>query len=141
MYKMRVLLKFNPEIVKQPITCELIRRYDIIINILQAQVFPEEEGQLILELENENQKDLETGINFLRNEGVQVEVLEETIRLDEENCINCGACTGVCKTDALSMDPESWKLVVNQDKCLLCETCVEVCPVGALSLKNQVSLK
>ncbi len=134
MYKKRVLLKFPPKITDQPITCQLIRQYDVIVNILQAKIFPEEEGQLILELQNDNKKDLMQGINFLKNTGVKVTILEETIKLDDKNCINCGGCTGVCKTGALTLNKKSWELEVEQDKCLLCEKCISVCPVTALSL-------
>ena len=74
------------------------------------------------------------GINFLKNTGVKVTILEETIKLDDKNCINCGGCTGVCKTGALTLNKKSWELEVEQDKCLLCEKCISVCPVTALSL-------
>lgn len=136
MYKKRVILNFSPEITDKPITYSLIKKYDVIVNILQAKIFPEEEGQLILELQNERKTHLEDGIQYLKNEGVKVRILDESIKCDDEKCINCGACTGVCKTGALTMDPETWELVVDQDKCLICEMCVSVCPVKALTLDN-----
>ena len=136
MYKKRILLNFPPHITDQPITCQLIRKYDVIVNILQAKIFPEEEGQLILELQNENEEDLKEGIDFLKENGVKVTVLEETINLNQESCINCGACTGVCKPGALTLNKNTWELEVDQDKCLLCEMCISVCPINALRLDH-----
>lgn len=134
MAKKRLLLNFPPKITDNPITCQFIREYDIIVNILQAKIFPGEEGQLILELKNESESDLKNAINYLKNKGVKVTVLKESISLDKDSCINCGACTGICKTEALSLDKNTWELEVNQEKCLLCEMCISVCPVGALAL-------
>ena len=136
MYKKRILLNFPPHITDQPITSQLIRNYNVIVNILQAKIFPEEEGQLILELQNENEEDLKEGIDFLKENGVKVTVLEETINLNQESCINCGACTGVCKPGALTLNKNTWDLEVDQDKCLLCEMCISVCPVNALRLDH-----
>jgi L-aspartate semialdehyde sulfurtransferase ferredoxin len=136
MYKKRVKLTFHPGIVSKPLSYYLIKRFDIVINILQARIFPQEEGHLIVELLNDDEQHLINGIQYLRDEGVDVRILDETILFDQERCINCGACTGVCKTGALSMDQKTWELVVDQEKCLLCEMCIPVCPVNALSLDN-----
>ena len=134
MYKKRLLLNFPPKITDNPITYQLIRKYDIIVNILQAKIFQEEEGQLIVEIQSKSETNLAEGIDYLKSEGVKVTELKESIKLDEEICINCGACTGVCKTGALTLNQETWELEVNQEECLLCEMCISVCPVNALAL-------
>ena len=136
MYKKRAILTFWPETVKQPITYQLIKQFDIIINILQARVFPEEEGQLIIEMQNDQEQHITEALEYLESVGVQTKVLEETIAFEQDLCISCGACTGVCKPRALTLDRASWDLDVDQDKCLLCGLCVAVCPMKALSLPN-----
>lgn len=136
MHRKRVMLIFHGGIVGKPIAYQLIKRYDIVINILQARIFPEEDGQLIIEMINEDEKQIIDGINYLEEEGVIVRELSETILFDENSCINCGVCTGVCKTGALTMAQKTWELVVDQEKCLLCEMCIPTCPVNALSMEN-----
>ncbi len=134
--KKRVLLTYSPAIVDKPITYDLIKKYDIVINILQAKIFPEEEGQLIIELEHKEEARLLEGIEYLEDVGVKVKILEKSIIFDRELCIDCGVCTGICKSGALTMDPKNWELEVNDSKCVLCEMCIIVCPVKALSLEG-----
>jgi ferredoxin len=135
MYKKRVELVFSPGIVNKPLTYDLIKTYDIEINILQAKIFPEEEGLLIVDLTGKSKEMVDKGIAYLEEEGVNVKLLEKSIIFNEEKCINCGACTGVCKTGALTMDRETWELIVDQDKCLLCQMCLSACSVKALSME------
>lgn len=52
------------------------------------------------------------------------------ITLDEDSCVLCGLCTGVCPPDALELTPT--RLVVRTN-CTDCGWCVLYCPVGALS--------
>ncbi len=134
MVKKRVFLSFNPQLVKEPITYNVIKKFDVIINIIQAKVFPEVEGQLIMEFEHQEEEQLRRALEYIKSQGVNTRVLDETIVCDEDQCISCGACTGVCRAGALKLDPGSYALVVDQDKCLLCELCISVCPVHALSL-------
>ena len=51
--------------------------------------------------------------------------------VDKENCIGCGACTGVCPVSALTLDADG-KSECNADTCISCLTCVGTCPVGAI---------
>ncbi|MFW6381254.1 MAG: NIL domain-containing protein, partial [Bacillota bacterium] len=60
--KKRVVLDFPSGIVEKPITYHLIKKYDIVINILQARIFPEEEGRLIIELENRHEQKINQGL-------------------------------------------------------------------------------
>jgi len=135
MSKKRVEMVFNPDIVKNPITYNLIKIYDIEINIYLAKIFPEEEGHLIVDLKADSVEVLDQGISYLEEEGVEVRLLEKSIIFDEEKCINCGACTGVCKTGALTMDTRKWELIVDQEKCIFCEMCISACFVNALSME------
>lgn len=53
-----------------------------------------------------------------------------TVRVDEEDCIGCGACTEVCPFGAIWLHPERGTAL----KCDLCGECVSRCPVGALEI-------
>ena len=54
------------------------------------------------------------------------------VKVDRDVCIGCGACTGVCPTESLTLDDEG-KSVCNEETCVDCGACVATCPVEALS--------
>ena len=135
MTKKRVQLVYYPKNVSKPIIYNLINHYDIVINIIQARILPDEEGKLIMDMEADDENYIDGGLNYLVGEGVDVKVLEKSIVYNEDDCIYCGACTGLCKTGALTMNKDTWKLNVDHEKCLLCGMCVEACSVNALSLE------
>ena len=45
-------------------------------------------------------------------------------------CIGCGACTKVCKADAILFVGN--KAVIDPTKCVQCGKCVKVCPNDAI---------
>ena len=57
MIKRRLVLAFPPEMVEQPVTYHLIKDYELMVNILRANVTPNEEGRLVVEISGEK-KDL-----------------------------------------------------------------------------------
>jgi len=59
-----------------------------------------------------------------------------TVRNDEKLCMACGRCVSVCKSEALSMDMENMRVLVDRVKCKGCGVCVAECPVGAMSQKT-----
>ncbi len=54
--------------------------------------------------------------------------------VDKELCIGCGACTGVCPVEALSLDDEG-KSECDADLCISCGACAGTCPVGAITVE------
>jgi len=46
-----------------------------------------------------------------------------------EECINCGACTPECPTEAIYEGDDIHH--IDPEKCIDCGNCAEVCPVGA----------
>ena len=58
----------------------------------------------------------------------------DILHIDPEACIDCGSCTGVCFSGALSMDRVSWELVVDSERCTACGLCVPSCPMACFSL-------
>jgi len=45
-------------------------------------------------------------------------------------CISCGACTGECPVDAISIGETQYEI---SDACVDCGACVGSCPVNAIS--------
>jgi formate hydrogenlyase subunit 6/NADH:ubiquinone oxidoreductase subunit I len=70
---------------------------------------------------------------ILRSNGVEVKEIPRYVEISRDKCIDCGACTGVCPTEALILSREK-KLIVEEEKCILCGNCLKACPVGAVIL-------
>ena len=46
-------------------------------------------------------------------------------------CNYCGACAGMCPTDAFSMEEAS--VTIWEEKCIKCGFCIVGCPIGAVT--------
>lgn len=132
MAKKKVVLNFPPELTDKAITYRLVKDFDLAINILRAKVTPQEEGRLLVELSNGDETLLDQGLDYLREQGVGVQLLSQDIRWDENLCVHCGACTAVCFSKAFALDAESFKVSFDCDKCIACELCINACPVQAI---------
>jgi ferredoxin len=132
--KKRVILIFPAALTEEALVYKLVRDYQLAINILRAKITPGEEGRLVMEISNSTEKAIERGLDYLRSHGVLVEELGHEIRIDQDSCIDCGACTGVCLSDALSISAPDWKLKFDKEKCILCELCVSACPTRSIKV-------
>ncbi len=52
-------------------------------------------------------------------------------KIDENECISCGACAEVCPEDAISEGENSY--VIDPAACIDCGLCEDECPVDAIS--------
>ncbi|MFC2122000.1 NIL domain-containing protein, partial [Bacteroidota bacterium] len=122
----RYVLTFPPECADKPISYELVKNYDIKINILKAEIRSGIEGTLLLEMQSEK-KNIDQALEYLSVNGVGCEPLTRKISFLEEKCICCGNCTAVCFTGALKMDNKKWELNFDKEKCVVCELCTKAC--------------
>lgn len=134
MARCRVVLTFPPDKVEKPVAYHLVKDFDLRINILRAKVDLNEEGKLLIEIENHKQEAIQRGLQFVREQGVQVELVDKELQWDEEECTNCGACTAVCRPRALHLEAPDWKLVLDKQKCTACGLCVDACPVKVIRI-------
>ncbi len=130
--KKRVTLTFPKQTVNMPITYRLAKDFNVAANIIRAQVAPNQVGKGVIELSGDIDQ-LDEAIEWMRNQGIGVSLSSREILIDEELCVHCGLCTGVCPTRALRLDPDSFKLVFNRAQCIVCEQCIPTCPVQAIS--------
>ncbi len=65
---------------------------------------------------------------------VQSVTVDDGISIKSEECVHCGACTGVCTAGALRMTKPDWKLVFKREKCTLCGLCATACPLGIINV-------
>ena len=133
MPKKKIVLRIPRNLVGEPIVYHLVKEYDLVVNVLRAQVMNDEEGKIVVEVEG-SKESLEQGMKYLRSRGVHLEMLGKDIRVDDTLCIDCGACTAVCSPRALSLDKTTWKLQFDRQRCVLCELCVTACPIQAIKV-------
>jgi len=130
----RIVLTFPSTLVGQPITTHLVKEYDLMLNILRANVTPNEEGRMVLELTGKK-KALDEGIDYLRTLGISVEPLARDIKWHSEKCTHCTACIPACPSGAMAVDRASMEVSFNKDRCIACELCISVCPFNALEIQ------
>ncbi len=133
MIKKRLVLRFSKEIWEKPIVYKLIKDYDLILNILIANVLPRQESYMVAEISGENAT-FESGIKHLEDMGVKVIPIEQSVIRDDTKCVHCGFCTAVCPTRALYVDIQTRDVVFEQEKCSACGWCVKVCPYHAMEM-------
>jgi Pyruvate/2-oxoacid:ferredoxin oxidoreductase delta subunit len=131
--KKRIILRFKHNTIDKPIVYRLVKDFDLVFNILRATVSPQAESMMVLEIEGDEES-FARGVDYLKKALVDIEPIEQDISRDEERCVECGMCTGVCATHALSVDRETMKVAFDYEQCVACELCVKVCPVKAMSV-------
>lgn len=133
MKKMKLILYFPPDRTDKPFSYYLVKDFDLIFNILQAEIQPNKRGRLTVELEGTEQN-IEGALAYARDHGIQYRSFNKNIVRNQGDCMDCGACTAVCPSGALHMDPKDWKLIFDEEKCLVCELCIKACPVKAIDI-------
>lgn len=128
-----VSLHFSNQLVDKPIISTLIRKYDVDVNILQATITPNEEGNMFVQMKGEEEK-LQSALGFLVAAGVDVMVKPRRIDFNEEDCVSCGACVSHCLPKALHVNEETRKIEYDIELCIACELCIPACPFGAVEM-------
>ena len=130
--KKRVTLTFPRRAIQMPVTYRLAKDFNVAANIIRAQVAPNQIGKLVVELLGDIDA-LDAAIEWMRSQDIHVSFASREIAIDEETCVHCGLCTGVCPTEALSLDRETFRLNFMRSRCIVCEQCIPTCPVQAIS--------
>ncbi len=130
--KKRVTLTFPKTAIQIPITYRLAKDFNVAANIIRAQVAPNQIGKLVLELQGDIDE-IDASIEWMRMRDIKVSSASGEIVIDDNSCVDCGLCTGVCPTEALTLDPETFHLKFRRSRCIVCEQCVPTCPVGAIT--------
>jgi len=129
-----VYLKFPPERSGRPMLCNLARLFDLTFNILQASIGLRAEGRMTLELTG-SEASYRKGVDYLKEQGINVEPVAQKISRNEDSCINCGLCTSLCPTQALHLNLETREVGFNSELCTACGMCTKVCPVKAMDVQ------
>ena len=136
--KQRLVLRFPADSVGDPITYTLIKTYDVMINILNADITHGREGNLLIEISGEKES-VDGAMSYLESINVGISPVVKTILFKQSECIHCGACSSVCFPGALEMDTESRELRFTPEKCVACELCIKACPLQLFELNFGVN--
>ncbi len=132
--KRKYVLDYGADTVEDPVIWKLVKDYDLKVNIIRAAISPGQEGNLLVEIDTEDEDKFKDALSWLESVKVNCAPVSKRIRWDEDRCINCGSCSGVCSSGAISMDRTTWNLQVDLDKCVACGLCVRTCPLSCFEL-------
>jgi len=133
MAKKKIVLHFPEESIEKPITYHLVKDFDLVPNILRAQI-DENEGTLVMDIQGSPEQ-IEKAIDFLKEQNVSIQEAIKDIVVNKDQCVDCGSCVGVCRPGALLIGPDDWKLNFDHEKCVFCELCINTCPVKAIKVE------
>jgi formate hydrogenlyase subunit 6/NADH:ubiquinone oxidoreductase subunit I len=131
--KRRLTLHFPREAVHQPITYRLAIDFDVAAKILRAQVAPNQLGTMVVELSGDIDE-LDAAEAWLERQGLGINRAPGEIRIDPQLCVDCGICSSVCPSGALSFETDDQRLRFEAAHCLVCEQCIPSCPLEAIAL-------
>ncbi len=127
------MLTFPPEATGEPITYNLIRKFNIMVNIVKADVSPGHVGHLVMEM-TAPAKVLKEGMAYMQQQNVECVPIDRTVTYREDLCIHCGACSAVCFAGALTMNRKTAELSFEPEKCVVCELCLTACPLKLFAI-------
>jgi len=130
--KKRVTLTFPRRAVQVPVTYRLAKDFNVAANIIRAQVAPNQVGTLVVELSGDIDQ-LDAAVEWMRSQSINVSSAMAEIIIDRDLCVDCGLCTGVCPTEALTLNPTTFELTFTRSRCIVCEQCIPTCPTQAIS--------
>lgn len=130
--RIKMILKFPNHITNKAITYELIKKYDLRVNILKADINYKLEGYLVFDVDG-NSKQVAEALTYLEDLGIEADLITNTIEIDKVTCVHCGLCTGACSVRALSLNKESWQLDYIEERCVGCNRCIGACPTRSIT--------
>ena len=131
MSKLNLKLTFDKDCVTRPIIYDLVKKYDVMTNILNANIEYGNRGNMILEIKGK-EDNLKLALEYFDSLKVKYEIYAEAIVWDEARCINCGSCTAVCPTQALYISKDDLLLFV-KDNCVVCQLSINACTLKIIS--------
>lgn len=129
----KIILDYTETTVREPIVYMLVKEFDLVPNILKAAINPDQEGHMWLGLTG-TADNYEKAVQRLQEMGIGVQFLADRVNWDKDTCTQCGACTAVCPSQALSLQRPDMTLKFCPDKCVVCQMCIEACPVNAVHM-------
>lgn len=135
----KVILYFPSDATDKAVTYDLVKRYDLRINILRAEIEAGRSGSLLVELTGEESM-VREGVAYLERNGVTVSPVASKIAYDRDRCIDCGNCALACFPQALTIGAPDWRLHFDPERCIALQTLPQKLPSGSLPYRIHRSL-
>ena len=134
MISQRIVIKYPPRLIEEPVLCHLTKEYSLDFSILRAEVSPDRGGLMVLEISG-TQENCREAIVKLESQGVSTQTLSGDVVWEENRCTHCGLCVTLCPTGALASHGQSHRMSFDADRCVACEYCTLICPVQAMRVQ------
>ena len=131
----KLKIDFNEGNVQGSVARILVSEFDLVPNILKAQIEGDGSGIMIVSI-NAPEEVIQKCIDRLNSLGFIASKMDVHILHDDERCWSCGACTSVCPTKTIYLDKDTYEFRAHPDTCIACGSCLDACPVRALSLNQ-----
>lgn len=129
----KLMLFFPSCECEKPIIYNLVKDYDLMVNVFRAKVTPEEEGYLVLDVTG-TQENIDRAMDFVKTFNVTISYTNKGVIRDNERCTHCGHCITHCPPNALHIGNATVRDVVyDEAECIECLACIRVCPYAACS--------
>jgi len=129
----KLFLHFPKCETEKPIVYQLVKDYNLVINIFRARVTPDEEGYLVLDVTGE-EEDIERGMEFVKTFDVSIDPVNKGVRWDSARCVHCTNCVPHCPPRALHVpDRTTMRVAFSEEDCIECLACIKNCPFAACS--------
>ncbi len=90
----KYILEYSSAVVDDPVIYTLVKRFDIKVNILRAEISSGQEGSMLVDLEADPERLAECR-EYLASLSVSLAPISRSLSVREEDCVHCGSCTGV----------------------------------------------
>ena len=131
MVQKSVIFHFPEDLYDKPVVSQLVRDWNVEVNILQASITPQERGHMFAIVEADEAV-LSSALSHMEGLGVTTVLPVQNLVWDEEKCVHCGACVGLCRPKAFRHDPVAARVVFDSSKCIACDRCIPACSSGAV---------
>lgn len=131
MIRQKIVMHFPASIVELPVIYYLFKDFDLMVNILRANINPRKEGRMVVEVIGEEDKYAEA-MEWMKSKGLKILNLQQQIIWKEDRCTHCGACSVICPTGALEIKRPEMLVSFNETRCIACEHCLKTCPARAM---------
>ena len=129
-----IILHYPRKLIEQPVISNLIKNYDLTVNISRARIGQDEEGKMVIEISGVAEN-LKAGLQYLKEIGVTFKLISKIIKRVDKRCTHCSACTVVCPSGALLIENRiSMEVQFVEDKCTGCGLCIQACPYKAMEM-------
>ncbi|MBN2733589.1 MAG: 4Fe-4S binding protein [Methanomicrobiaceae archaeon] len=126
---MKLLVNFSRKKGFEPLIAKTVMETGVLINVERAYI-ESMSGEVLIDVPDSEASKV---CKKLREFGADVERLDNSVKRDENECIDCGECISICPQDVFYFD-EEWSIQMRIERCVLCGKCTSACPHGALKL-------